>query len=920
MNLQQRETEKTDWSLTIIALVVLFIYLFYTYNFVLRLPYPGIALTNSGTGWFVNDSTHPELEVGAILLQIGDLPYSVYSQNRLTVPFEGLEPGDKISLLVGDTGEQVTITLPQVLLEDYWRRVLATLWFIPFWLAGTIVLLLIRPRDSGWRLLVAFFYLIGLWAILGLIANWQIVGARLVYGVCSWLLMPITIHLHLIVPRPLFPRLTRYLVPLMYGAMGIITILELLQLTPRSIPLYGFVFALAVSLGLMIYRLFSSDSTPTERLSVRLMLAGVTLAFLPGVIVFLIPQLLNIKATGDAALTIAYLAIPVLPLFYIYAIYKRRLGPLEFRANRLLSQYSFILLFPPIFLLLLLFGLQIIPSPGGRMVYLLLISILFVAVTPPLFSQFQQWVNRLAYGLEHDSDEVIRVFANQIPSALSREELVRLLTQSILPSIYIRQSMLAVFDDPDDLVWYTDKVDLNDKQFSIRDFKNLQIKASEYQPPPKDFLGEWDWVRLVIPLRTREVTHGLWLFGRRDPDDFYPKTDIDLLQALANQISPVLENIRLYEALRQQADSLADQVAERTSELKAERDRTQAILDSAGEGVFFMNTDAVFLYANPTFEHMTGYADNELLGEPLTLLESEDNPFPDMQAAFAEGQGWHGEMIQKRKDGSVFDVNLTIAPIEVEDGRLQGYVGVLSDISKLKEVDRLKTNIIANVSHELKTPLANITLYLQLMERGKFENQARYLIVLNRETDRLTRLISNLLDLSQLDTGDIPANFRPIMLPKLAAEIANSYQTRAHEKHIDIQLCLTEDLPLVLADKDQLEQVLVNLIVNAIAYTPIGGQIKLESGAGFRMTSDDVWVRVTDTGLGIAPEELSMIFERFYRGSASQKSKSSGTGLGLTICKEIMERHQGEIVIESEPGQGTAVTLWLRTVKGATLA
>ena len=914
MGLRVRNKGYADWVLILMALGVLSIQIYYTIAYIFRVPYPGIEITTGLQGWTVNESTHPNLEIGMVLTRIDNLVHTDFIDDRLTVPFANNNPGDTVVLTVVGIEKPLILKMPEIGPEDRFRRFVATLWFYPFWFAGTAVLLFLRPRDDRWRLLVAFFYLIAIWTVLGTIANWQVAGSRILFGISSWLLVPVTIHLHLIVPRAIFPRIIRYFLPLLYAFALFFALLEFLQIAPRQLASNGFVLALIVSLGLLAYRLLRSETTASERVAARLMLTGIALAFIPGIVVAFVPNLLKIPAASELALTVAYLAIPILPFFYVYAIYKHQLGVLEFRANRLLGQYSFMLLFPPILLIFLLFGMQFIVSPSGRTIYFLAIAIIFVAVTPYLFNRIQRWVNRLAYGTEYDPDEVIRVFADQIPSAFSRDDLVRLLNEDILPSLLIRQSLLYAFEDDQEQVWYTQGVEITAQRPFARPIKNLLAQADQYVPSPEALQPPWDWVRLVIPLKTRETTLGIWLLGRRDPDDFYPQADIELLQALSNQIAPVLENIRLYEAVRRQADSLAEQISERTVELREERDRTQAILDSAGEGMYFINPEGIILYANPALLKMTGYMADELLGKPLTILGSDlsaTETLSQIWTTVQSGRGWNGELSQQRKGGQPYDASLTIAPIEVDNAQVRGFVAVQSDISKLKEVDRLKSNIIANVSHELKTPLANISLYLQLLEHGKPKNQERYLDVLNQETDRLTRLIRDLLDLSMLDSGGLPAQISPVKLDNLVIKVVDAYQKRAQTQNIVLTINLPNKLPPVMADYDQLEQVIINLLVNAIMYTPEEGKVVWEFGTGNLDFRPAVWVCIRDTGFGIAPEEMDQLYDRFYRGRASKKSKAPGTGLGLTICMEIIERHKGKIEIESELDRGTAVTVWL---------
>jgi PAS domain S-box-containing protein len=680
---------------------------------------------------------------------------------------------------------------------------------------------------------------------------------------------------------------------------------------------FGYLLAIAGSFALLLYRFFNSISA-SEQIATRLMLTGIGLAFGPGIVLVSLPNLLQFSLSGVVGITLAALAIPALPLFYVYAIYKRQLGQLEFRANRLLSIYSFVLLYPTVFIILFFLGWQSFLSASGRMVYLLVISIVFVVTAPPLLSRFQRLVNRLAYASEHDPDDVIRVFAHQIPSVRTREALVDLITRQIVPTLLIRQSALGFFEDDGITYLYEQSVPPDAAVRSKLGAQYLLQDAPVYRAPMTEPVAESDWVRLVVPLQTREETIGIWLLGKRDPDDFYPRDDVDLFQILANQIATVIENISLYETLRRHADSLPEQVAIRTGELRAERDRTQAILDSAGEGVFFADMAGTILYVNPTMTRLTGYSVEEMLGQSLQLWAApdENTDRTEMWEAVREGRPWNGEMVQRRKDLSTYDVNLTISPLQTAEGDVSGFVGVQSDISKLKEIDRLKTNIIANVSHELKTPLTNISLYLSLLRRNKSGRTEEYLNVLERESKRLTQLIQNLLDLSKLDTGAIPTHLTPLDVSSSVVRTVATFQSMAQDKRIALTCDLPDQLPAIVADDAQIEQVLTNLVGNALSYTPIGGSVNVSVGEAEHRNSPAVYIRVADTGMGIAPADMPHLFDRFYRGAANNDGNVPGTGLGLAICKEIVDRHDGHIDVVSQQGQGATFTVWLPTANG----
>lgn len=897
-----------------ISLAVFVVYAFYAVSFVFLTPYPGIEITSLGEGWLVNDSIQETLEVEEVLVQIADLSYDEYQDDWLKVPFLGFEPGDRVPNVVTTDGEIIELVMPQPGADDRLKRLVATLWFFPFWLAGTAILLFLRPRDRRWQLLIATMYLTALWSVVGSLANWQLGASRYSALIVGWAMVPVFLHLHITVPSPLRLRRRKLLIGALYATSIAMALAELLLLSPTTVSVFAIALAIICSFGLLIYRTVGRGIKVSDRHAARLMLAGLGLAFGPAVLLFIFPTITDITVPTALALGIAFISLPILPIFYTYAIYKRQLGALEFRTNRLLSLYSFILVYPTLFIIILLLGEQWITASGTRTVYLLFISIVFVLAIPPLMRRMQDVLNRLAYGTEYDPDSILRVFARQIPSAPNRKAVTASLTRDILPAMLVRQSALILLTEDGNVdLLYSERVPEGMLPVTPAQVQELQARAGTYHPPDHSRSDDQRWIRLAISLFAREQPIGVWLFGRRDPDDFYPQNDIELLQTLANQMAPVLENMRLYEELQKHAESLAEQVAERTAELQAEKDRSQAILDSAGEGIFFTDQAGIILYTNAEMALQTGYTADELRGKTLDLWRTEERApegYREMWTAIYTGSGWSGELLLQRQEGTLCDVSLAIAPIISQEGELTGFVGVQSDISKLKEVDRVKSNIISSVSHELKTPLTTIRTYLMLLKRGKPEKRDNYMNVLERETDRLTNIIEDLLDLAKLETG-ITSQLEPVSVSGTVDAVISTCKTQTNEKEISLATTVSPELPHAIIDRSQFEQVVTNLIVNAINYTQVGGQVGIDAGAEPADEQSFVWLRVSDNGPGISAIDLPHLFDRFYRGDSALESGAPGTGLGLAICKEIVERHHGRIEVKSELGSGAAFTVWL---------
>jgi len=386
--------------------------------------------------------------------------------------------------------------------------------------------------------------------------------------------------------------------------------------------------------------------------------------------------------------------------------------------------------------------------------------------------------------------------------------------------------------------------------------------------------------------------------------------DVRAMEALAGHIATAIENARMHVQLRSYAEELEQRVAERTAELCRERERIQAILDAAGEGIVVTDMEGRVVYMNPAAEAMSGFRNEEMQGRLLREWAAPEaaEGLREMRPVLRAGRVWRGEGLLRRKDGTSYDARLTIAPIPGEEGRPGGFVGVVEDISHLKELDRLKSQFISDAAHELRTPVTTIKLYADLLQREHPpERQAEYLRMLAREADLMAQLVEDLLDLSRLERGVARFEPEPLDLNEVVADVVERCQEQAEQAKLVLSFEPGRDLPPVTADREQIERALTNLVVNAINYTPAGGRVTVCTA----VVGERVEVSVIDTGYGISEEERERIFDRFFRGHAARESKAIGSGLGLSIVREILNRHGGGIEVESEVGKGSTFTLWL---------
>ncbi len=368
----------------------------------------------------------------------------------------------------------------------------------------------------------------------------------------------------------------------------------------------------------------------------------------------------------------------------------------------------------------------------------------------------------------------------------------------------------------------------------------------------------------------------------------------------------------------------------RTLELEAERDRNRAILEALGEAVVVTDLDGAIQYVNPATAALTGFTSAELLGQSWQLWRSDQQPvdFPAQMWDPIVDQTWRGEVINRRQDGSLYDTMLTVATLfdPHDPDQPTGFVSVQRDITPLKEAERIKDRFVSNVSHELSTPLSVITLLsdnlLTLYDRLSDDKRRKMIQDIQKHTKVLNDLIDAVLEISRLDSGAVSMERQEVNLAQLAREEVTEQLPLAREKGQSLRVAGVEQLA-VWGNEGQLRRVIRNLLNNAIKYTPGGGQIACECqtqdgdtawGAAWPGSADlppGRWaaLRVVDTGIGIGPDKLPRLFERFYRAKTQENVR--GTGLGLSIAQELIELHAGHIAVASTLDEGSTFAIYL---------
>jgi len=406
---------------------------------------------------------------------------------------------------------------------------------------------------------------------------------------------------------------------------------------------------------------------------------------------------------------------------------------------------------------------------------------------------------------------------------------------------------------------------------------------------------------------------------------------------------------RLFIRRRDELGGLADALNRMAADLRSmlqrledEGRRIRTIMDSMAEGVLVIDGRGHISLLNPAAESMLGLKRDSALGQtPLEAVRSVE--LDDLVKAAA-----HTDEPTRAEIALAYPRRRMLAGTAVvlrnEEGAVAGTVLALRDVTELKRLEDMRMEFVLNVSHEIRTPLTAIRGYAEtLLESpaGASGESRRFLEIIHRHADRLGRLLSDLLDLSNIELERAPLHLQPVPLVEVTRQAVASLAPQAESKGIRLDVAMAEDLPPVLADRDRLVQILVNLVDNAVKYTPEGGRVTVraerlagtrDQGPGTSASGPErtpgprpptpapmVEVVVEDTGIGIPEKDLSRITERFYRVDKARSRELGGTGLGLAIVKHLVQAHHGSIRIESTLGIGTTVHVMLPSAETATV-
>lgn len=370
-------------------------------------------------------------------------------------------------------------------------------------------------------------------------------------------------------------------------------------------------------------------------------------------------------------------------------------------------------------------------------------------------------------------------------------------------------------------------------------------------------------------------------------------------------------------------------VSSSAQEVSLNRHQLMSILHQMRDGLLVFDESGVIISANQAFERALSHNQASLMG--LSLYTIFETSAPELAHALMTGikskEPFDGDVAIAGVLGQmrfyVYHAMPIIPDTAAEPDKQPDWAVIFNDVTDIKQTEKMRRDFVANVSHELRTPLSAIHGYAETLLEGALDDQLvsrEFVNIMFNHSSRLSRLVQDLLDLSKLESN-APSELMPLSLPTLVQKVVGMSQKAVQTKSLTLTVTIDTNITQVWADEDTLEQVLTNLVDNAIKYTPALGRIGItvtetNAVAGHVIPGEERWIQVdiADTGMGIESKHIPRLFERFYRVDKARSRDLGGTGLGLSIVKHIIQNHGGDVWVNSVPGQGSTFSFTLRPV------
>jgi signal transduction histidine kinase len=797
-------------------------------------------------------------------------------------------------------------------------------------------------------------YITALWLAMGLSPSAPPPLVASIVHALSWIMVAVFLHFHLLVPEPIIKKIPRFIFPVFYSIMGIMLVLEIFKLTPVDFYIIAVFVAFVGSFFLVTYQAFRASTVPNKVIS-RIMLAGVSLAFIPGLFLWIFPRLINVDSGSLLSVVVPIIAIAAFPLFYLYAIYKKFLGSWEFKLNRLLYYYTLFLLTFTILVLIFLVGNWWRPQSYDISVIFIIAVATVLILFIPLQRRFHHFLDQLAFGSGQTPEEIYRKYSTRIPASADRDDLKSLLEGEILPNLGIQESAIYLRSGDNIQALYEFNIPELNQQRPLNDLEPLLNLSHRYIPPESNIDGleiKPDWVRLVVPIESRDGVIGVWLFGDRYPDNFYSLNDIQLMESLADQLASTIENQHLIEEVkreleeRRRAELQKQQYAGRINLIHK---IDQAIL--AAESTYEIAQAAInripqLIPCNQACIFIFHHENQE--AELLAVLDSADkrfstgrrfplstfselfnNPDNSLSLDVKTSKAWSGIELPPILDCQEFNSYLQM-PLTTSN-RLIGIIYIASTAFDAFSQDQLE--IAIEVANSLAVAIQNRRLISTVTEHRRELQKLSNKLMIAQETER-TRISQELHDeIGQLITAilfnvsaverGLPKNASPEIQERIADtnELIEQLMKHVTSMSLELRPPMLQDLGLIPTLRwyiknsakrlgvtihydfddiecrysDEIETAIYRIVQEALSNAVRHGQAD-EVRVSLICSDSTLELIVIDNGKGFEPEEVFS-----YDGD--------NKGAGLLGIRERVTNLGGKVVITSEPDGGATLNV-----------
>ena len=519
-----------------------------------------------------------------------------------------------------------------------------------------------------------------------------------------------------------------------------------------------------------------------------------------------------------------------------------------------------------------------------------------------------KFLRKTIYGLSEQINllTILQDISKGIVSGFDFKEIIQQFMNIVNELIHYKSAVLFIFDDPenDDFrsTAFSEEKSRIDMVSPENEILRWIFKEKRWVSIPSDSTCPQEHVESVLPLQGNYGRIGFLHIISAITDNIFNETNQTILSFLADQTATAIENQTLYSELERSKNYVSNIVESISSGI--------VVVDMA-DRITLINKNATAMLAIQ-YSNIIGTCYKDVLHEILT------SPLEALKMKLLED----GFVLEEKLEHTPFrDFTIRLgatASLLIDDkGKRQGIIFVFRDmmapmeIQRLTELDELKSEFVSNVSHELRTPLSVIKSYVEALknqvEPDDHETQAAFFEIIDSETDRLTELVNDLLDISRIEAGKFDLSLTRFSFAEIVESVISGMGSYPIDQDIQLDLKIADPLPFIHADRDKLTQVLLNLLDNAIKFSPGGGDVKI----AITTENERVWCRIADEGIGIDPQYFERIFDKFFRVDNSDQYEIMGTGLGLPIVKHIVESHGGEIFVESRANQGTTFSFYL---------